>query len=168
MTEEKKQDEVVEEVKAEETPLEEAQTPEVTKEEEDLKTQFLRLSADFQNFRRRSEAEKADIYAYANEKIVLQVLEVIDNFERAMSSAPEDDKFAEGMTLILKQLEEVLSKNNVIEIEALGKAFDPAFHNAVMTEKTEGKEAGEVTKVLQKGYTLNNKVIRPSMVVVSE
>jgi len=146
----------------------EAPDKEASKEEEDLKTQFLRLSADFQNYRRRTEAEKSDIYAYANEKILLQILEVIDNFERAMASAPDDDKFADGMRLILKQLNEVLSRNNVSEIEAEGKAFDPAFHNAVMTEKAEGTESGTVTKVLQKGYLLNSKVIRPSMVAVSE
>lgn len=166
MTEEKIKDEATEEVKEEqaanETPQEEK------KEDEDLQARFLRLSADFQNFRRRSEAEKADIYAYANEKIILQVLEVIDNFERAMDAAPADDKFAEGIELILKQLIGILDKNNVKEIEALDKPFDPAFHNAVMTENVEGKDSGIVTKVLQKGYLLNTKVIRPSMVVVSE
>ena len=163
--EEEKQDAA--ETSADEVKTEE-QTAEASKEEEDLKTQFLRLSADFQNFRRRSEAEKADIYAYANEKIVLQILEVIDNFERAMAAAAADDKFAEGMQLILKQLTDVLDKNNVKEIEALNKTFDPAFHNAVMTEAAEGTESGIVTKVLQKGYLLNSKVIRPAMVAVSE
>ena len=154
------------EEKPEEKPEEKS---EEKKEEDDLQTKFLRLSADFQNFRRRSEAEKADIYAYANEKIVLQLLDVIDNFDRAMSAAPENDKFAEGMQLILKQLLDVLSKNSVVEIEALGKDFDPNFHNAVMTEAAaEGEDSGKVTKVLQKGYTLNNKVIRPAMVAVSQ
>jgi len=152
-----------------EKPAEESKdAKEEKKEDDDLQAKFLRLSADFQNFRRRSEAEKADIYAYANEKIVLQLLDVIDNFDRAMSAAAEGDKFAEGMELILKQLNDVLSKNNVVEIEALGKDFDPNFHNAVMTEAAEGQEAGKVTKVLQKGYTLNSKVIRPAMVAVSQ
>lgn len=176
MTEEiKKDEEVVQEAIKDDAPHEEPKEEEVkeeikveTKEDEDLQTKFLRLQADFQNFRRRSEAEKSDIYAYANEKIILQVLDVIDNFDRAMETAPADDKFAEGMKLILKQLTDVLDKNNVKEIEALNKNFDPAFHNAVMTEAAEGVESGMVTKVLQKGYVLNSKVIRPSMVVVSQ
>ena len=98
------------------------------------------------------------------------LLEVIDNFERAMEHAQDssDPKFAEGMQLILKQLQGVLEKNNVEEIEALGKPFDPNYHNAVMTEAAEGAESGAVTKVLQKGYMLNKKVIRPSMVAVAQ
>lgn len=169
MTEEQKK-ETTEEVKEEiqEEQVAEETSQEEKKEDEDLQAKFLRLSADFQNFRRRSEAEKADIYAYANEKIILQILDVIDNFGRAMDAAPEDDKFAEGMALILKQLTDILDKNNVKEIEALDKPFDPAFHNAVMTESIQGKDSGIVTKVLQKGYLLNSKVIRPTMVVVSE
>ena len=162
----KKEEEMARET--EEEKEETVEEVEEVKEDEDLQTKFLRLSADFQNFRRRSEAEKADIYAYANEKIFLQILDVIDNFDRAMQSAPADDKFAEGMQLILKQLQDLLEKNNVKEIEALDKVFDPNFHNAVMTEAAEGKESGTVLKVLQKGYTLNGKVIRPSMVVVTE
>ena len=139
-------------------------------EDEDLNTKYLRLAADFQNFRRRTEKEKSDIYAFANEKFASGLLEVMDNFERAMEHAEDspDPKLAEGMQLILKQLQGVLEKNNVEEIEALGKPFDPNYHNAVMTEAAEGCESGTVTKVLQKGYMLNKKVIRPSMVAVSQ
>ena len=142
---------------------------ELAEEDEDLNTKYLRLMADFQNFRRRTEKEKSDIYAFANEKFATGLLEVIDNFERAMEHGSEaDPKFAEGMQLILKQLQDVLSRNNVEEIEALGKPFDPAYHNAVMTEACEDCESGTVTKVLQKGYMLNKKVIRPAMVAVSQ
>lgn len=147
---------------------EEAGKPEESAQDEDLQTKFLRLSADFQNYRRRVDKEKSDIYAYANEKIVLQLLEVMDNFERAMQTADPDDKYAQGVGLIFKQLEDLLRKNNVEEIEALGKSFDPAYHNAVMTEAADDAEPGTITKVLQKGYTMNSKVIRPSMVAVSE
>ena len=140
-----------------------------TKEDEDLQTKYLRLAADFQNYKRRTEKEKADIYSYGNEKFAVDILDVIDNFERAMAAAPEDDKFAEGIELILKQLTTVLTKNGVSEIEAMGKPFDPNFHNAVMTENAEdGVESGTITKVLQKGYLLNSKVIRPSMVAVAQ
>ena len=85
-----------------------------------------------------------------------------------MDAKPEGDKFADGMELILVQLKGVLEKNKVEEIKALGEPFDPNFHNAVMTEAVEGTESGIVTRVMQKGYTLNGKVIRPAMVAVSQ
>lgn len=139
------------------------------KKEDDLQDKYLRLMAEYQNFRNRTAKEKADIYAHANEKMALDVLEVIDNFERAMTQKPEDDKFAEGIELILKQLQGVLEKNGVKEIEALGKEFDPNFHNAVITEDApEGINPGCVTKVFQKGYILNSKVIRAAMVAVAK
>ena len=155
----------------EEAPEEAPAGEEKPVEDEDLNTKYLRLAADFQNFRRRTEKEKSDIYAFANEKFALGLLEVMDNFERAMEHAADssDPKLAEGMQLILKQLQGVLEKNNVEEIEALGKPFDPNYHNAVMTEAAEeGTEPNTVTKVLQKGYMLNKKVIRPSMVAVAQ
>ena len=160
--------ESAESAEAEESEKQAEAPEEKPQEDEDLQTKFLRLSADFQNYRRRTEKEKSDIYAFANEKIVLQLLDVLDNFDRAMQTAPEDDKFAEGMGLILKQFTDLLDRNNVAEIEALGKSFDPNYHNAVMTEAAEDTESGIITKVLQKGYTLNGKVIRPSMVAVSQ
>lgn len=129
---------------------------------------YSRLFAEFQNYKRRTEKEKSDLYAYAGEKFATALLEVIDNFERAMDAKPEGDKFADGMELILVQLKGVLEKNKVEEIKALGEPFDPNFHNAVMTEAVEGTESGIVTRVMQKGYTLNGKVIRPAMVAVSQ
>ena len=143
--------------------------PEDAKKQEDLQMQYMRLAADFQNFRKRTEKERADIYAFACEGFASDLLNVMDNFERAMDAAPADDKFAEGMQLIFKQLQDVLKKNKVEEIAAQDAEFDPNFHNAVMTEPApEGEDGGKVTKVLQKGYTLNGKVIRPSMVAVSQ
>ena len=136
-------------------------------EEEALNVKYMRLMADFQNFKRRTEKEKSDIYAFANEKIVLELLNVIDNFERALEHSAEGDSFAEGMNMIFKQLQGVLEKAGVSEINAQGEDFDPNFHNAVMTEDSEEYESGKVTAVLQKGYILNNKVIRPSMVKVA-
>ena len=149
-----------------EAPAEEG--AETSKEDEDLQTKYLRLAADFQNFRRRTEKEKSEVYAFANEKFATSLLEVIDNFDRALAQGSSDEKFAEGMGLILKQLQDVLTKNNVAEIKAEGEPFDPNFHNAVMTEAAEGVESGNVVKVLQKGYTLNGKVIRAAMVTVAE
>ena len=136
-------------------------------EEEALNTKYLRLMADFQNYKRRTEKEKHDIYAFANEKIVSELLNVIDNFERALDAGDSGDSFVEGMNLIFKQLQGVLEKAGVVEIEALGQDFDPNFHHAVLTEDSAEYESGKVTAVLQKGYLLNNKVIRPSMVKVA-
>ena len=135
--------------------------------EESSDTKYMRLMADFQNFKRRTEKEKSDIYAYANEQIALGLLEVIDNFERALDHESTDKAYAEGIELILKQLIEVLKKSGIEEIKTLGEEFDPNFHNAVMMEDNPDFESGKVTEVLQKGYTLNSKVIRPSMVKVN-
>ncbi len=141
------------------------------REEEDLNTKYLRLAADFQNYKRRVENEKSDIYAFANEKFALDLLEVVDNFERALLHAQDcqDRQFAEGMQLIFKQLLDMLTKNSVEEINSLGEVFDPNMHHAVMMEEpADEAESGKVTKVLKKGYMLNNRVIRPAMVAVAQ
>ena len=127
----------------------------------------MRLMADFQNYKKRVEKEKSDIYSYANEKLVTELLNVLDNFERALEHEGEDKSFHEGMQMIFKQLFDVLEKSGLKEIPALGEEFDPNFHNAVMNEDTEEYESGTVSGVMQKGYTLNGKVIRPSMVKVA-
>ncbi|QIB69564.1 nucleotide exchange factor GrpE [Aminipila butyrica] len=143
----------------------EPETEDVPAEESEQK--YLRLMADFQNYKRRTEKEKSDIYAYANEKIVSELLDVIDNFERALAHGEGEEGFVQGMNNIFKIFKGVLEKSGLEEIEATGVAFDPNFHNAVMTEDSEEHESGLVTAVLQKGYKLNGKVIRPSMVKVA-
>lgn len=140
----------------------------VSKEDEELNIRYLRLAADFQNYRKRVEKEKGDIYAYANEKIVVELLDVIDNFERALEHGDRSEGFAEGMNMIFKQLKGVLERNGVEELSVLGEQFDPNFHHAVLTENSAEYESGKVTMVLQKGYMLNKKVIRPAMVKVAE
>ncbi len=141
---------------------------EETKEEGDAR--YLRLAADFQNYKKRVEREKSEIYSYANEKIALDIIEVMDNFERALEHSEEcaDKQFAEGVEMIYKQLKGVLDKNNIVEIKAEGEDFDPNFHNAVISEENPDFESGKVIQALQKGYTLNDKVIRPSMVRVAQ
>lgn len=157
---------------AEENAEEKAEAAEEKKEEkeaepeEDGDAKYLRLMADFQNYKKRVEKEKKDLYSYANEKLVTELLAVLDNFERALAHEDSGDGFKEGMEMIFKQLMDVLEKSGLAEIAALGEDFDPNFHNAVMTEETEEYESGKVSGVLQKGYTLNGKVIRPSMVKV--
>jgi molecular chaperone GrpE len=140
-------------------------------EVDDSETKYLRLAADFQNYKRRTEEEKSKTYAYANEKFSTDLLEVVDNFERAISqdtTEGADVKFIEGMELILVQLRNVLTKNGVEEIEAEGAEFDPNLHHAVMTEPATKKNVGKVTEVLQKGYKLKDRVIRPAMVKVAQ
>ena len=174
----KKMDEVLEEEVIEETSdeqAEEAQAEEKVEEQEAkanpedeaLNERYLRLMADFQNFKRRTEKEKSDIYAFANEKLIGELLNVIDNFERALAAGNAEDNFYKGMEMILKQLLGVIEKAGASEIKALGEDFDPNFHNAIMMEDSSEYESGKVTGVLQKGYVLNNKVIRPAMVKVA-
>lgn len=151
----------------EEQTEDQADTEEKSEEDEALNSKYLRLMADFQNYKRRVEKEKSDIYAYANEKLVSQLLDVIDNFERALLHEAADESFVEGMKMIFKQLTGVLEKAGLEEINALGEDFDPNFHNAVMTEDNDDYDSGKVTEVMQKGYLLNKKVIRPSMVKVN-
>ena len=180
MNEELKKDEIntdaeaEEKVKAEAKEAEEAEAvdeadapAEAAEEDEALNAKYLRLMADFQNYKRRVEKEKSDIYAYANEKIVSELLNVIDNFERALQHECADERYVEGMQMIFKQFAGVLEKAGLEEITAEGEDFDPNFHNAVMTEDNPEFGSGKVTEVLQKGYLLNKKVIRPSMVKVN-
>ena len=159
--------EVCEDAEADEEAEAQAEEKETNPEDEALNERYLRLMADFQNFKRRTEKEKSDIYAFANEKIIGELLNVIDNFERAMASGNAEDNFYKGMEMILKQLLGVIEKAGASEIKALGEDFDPNFHNAIMMEDSTEYESGKVTGVLQKGYVLNNKVIRPAMVKVA-
>jgi molecular chaperone GrpE len=125
--------------------------------------------ADFQNYKRRSEKERTEIHAFANEKIVTQLLEVLDNFERALEQDPgSEEQFRNGMTLIIDQFKTVLNKSGVAEIPADKAEFDPNYHHAIMMENAESVKSGHVSMVLQKGYTMNGKVIRPSIVKVAE
>ncbi len=142
---------------------------EAKKAEEAESERYMRLMAEFQNFKRRVAREKSDIHAYANEKIVGELLPVLDNFERALDTEGGDlEAYAKGMQLIFEQLKKALENAGLEEIKAMDETFDPNVHNAVMTENLEDKEDGTVTKVLQKGYKLKDKVIRPSMVAVNK
>ncbi len=161
--------EAAEESGAEETAEagEDKAAEEEKKAEEQESERYMRLMAEFQNFKRRAAREKSDIHAYANEKIIGELLPVLDNFERALDTKSEDvEGYAKGMELIFTQLRTALEHAGLAEIPALGEEFDPNVHNAVMTEDSEEIEDNHISKVLQKGYKLNDKVIRPSMVAV--
>lgn len=138
-------------------------------DDESISVKYMRLAADFQNFKRRADRQRSEIYARANEKIVTELLDVLDNFERALSdtSSDENEGFKDGMEMIFNQLKSVMENVGVKEIEAEGIDFDPNFHNAVMMEDTDKVESGKVSCVLQKGYTLNDRVVRAAMVKVA-
>lgn len=137
------------------------------KDEDQESERYMRLMAEFQNYKRRAAREKSDIHAYANEKIINELLPVLDNFERALDTKSDDvEGYVKGMELIFQQLKTALEHAGLKEIAAMGEEFDPNFHNAVMTEDSDEHDDGRISKVLQKGYTLNDKVIRPSMVAV--
>ena len=135
---------------------------------EELTDRLTRQMAEFDNFRKRTEKEKSQMYEIGAKDIIEKILPVVDNFERGLAQAPEGDSFADGMKMIYKQLITTLDELGVKPIEAVGKEFDPNFHNAVM--HVEDEEAGEniVVEEFQKGYTYKDFVVRHSMVKSSQ
>lgn len=139
-------------------------------EQKQLKNRLLRIQADYDNYRRRTKEEAAAFEKYRSQKLAEQILPVVDNFERALDSKPESEeakKLLEGMDMIYRQLKKALENENVSEIEALGKPFDPEYHQAVMQVEDEKTDSNVVVEVLQKGYKLDDRVLRPAMVKVN-
>ena len=134
----------------------------------DLNNKLTRLQADFQNFKKRSDREKEQSVNYGIEKVVKDLLPILDNFQRAVKTCENtESSFFQGIEMIQMQLLELLSSNSILEIAAAGEKFDPNQHHAVSVLESElGSET--VVEVLQKGYKLNDKVIRPAMVIVSK
>lgn len=131
---------------------------------------FLRTQADFDNFRRRTRQEKEEMAKYAAAGLIESLLPVIDNFERAIEAGKATDpasSLLQGIEMVYKQLKDALASAGLEEIDCLGKPFDPFQHEAVMREPSEEHEEGTVIDVLQKGYRLKERVIRPAMVKVS-
>ena len=127
--------------------------------------------AEFENFRKRTEKEKAAMFEMGAKSVVEKILPVVDNFERGLAAIPEEDKtspFAEGMSMIYKQLMTELEGLGVKPIEAVGKEFDPNFHNAVMQVESEEYEEGVIAQELLKGYMYRDTVVRHSMVAVTQ
>ncbi|MFZ5826628.1 MAG: nucleotide exchange factor GrpE [Bacillota bacterium] len=136
----------------------------------DLRDRLLRAQADFENYRRRMQREKEETAIYANQKLLLNLLPVLDNLERALATQPTDgdEKLRQGVELTARSFREILAREGVTAIEAVGKPFDPNEHEAVMTEDSSEHEDGTVLFEFQKGYRLGDRVIRPSMVKVSK
>lgn len=140
-------------------------------ESEELRNQLIRLQADFSNYKKRMEKEREGYIDLGVKKLALDILPVIDNLERALKSIEEyanDDEIFKGINLIDDQLLEVLAKNNITEIKANGEKFDPNLHHAVAMVDSEDLESDMIVDVLQKGYQINESVLRPSMVRVSK
>lgn len=133
---------------------------------EELTDRVKRQLAEFENFRTRSEKEKAQMYDMGAKTIVEKILPVVDNFERGLAGVQEGDAFGDGMKMVYKQMMTALEEAGVKPIEAVGKEFNPDFHNAVMQVESEEYESGVVAQELQKGYMYRDTVVRHSMVAV--
>lgn len=143
------------------------QVEKLTGDLQEKKDRLLRLQADFDNFRRRSAKEREEISAVVTQNFCKDMLPLLDNFERAMAAETKDvEAFKKGVEMIFTQFQEVLKKNGLEQIEAVGQKFDPNFHQAVMRVEDPEKEDDTVAQELQKGYMVKGRVIRPSMVQV--
>lgn len=139
------------------------------KKQEELTNRLQRLQADFSNYKKRVEKEKEGYIGFGIETLALQILPVIDNFDRALEA--EEDKespFYKGVEMIYSELINVLDKNNIHEMDSLEKPFNPELHHAVGMESTDKYDKDTVIRILQKGYIMKDKVIRPAMVIVSQ
>jgi molecular chaperone GrpE len=156
-----------------------ASTAALEKERDTLKEQLLRAVADFDNYRKRIERERRELSDYATTDVLLELLPIIDNFERALqapASAPgatsgrpaEREAFKKGVELIHKQMLDLLRKRGVTLIDALGADFDPNVHQAVIHEPSDEHREGEVMQELQRGYKLGDRLLRPAMVKVAK
>ena len=145
----------------------------VKKDNIELNDKVLRTLAELQNYKKRKDEEVNRILKYSDEDLILELLPIIDNFERAIKLDDQNlndelSKFLEGFKMIYTSILNLLNKYEVIEIESLGKEFDPTYHQAVITDDIEEYDNNSVIEVLQKGYMYKDKVIRPAMVKVSE
>ena len=137
----------------------------------ELDDRVKRQMAEFENFRKRTEKEKATMFEMGAKSVIEKILPVVDNFERGLAAIPEEDKnspFAEGMNMIYKQLMTELEGLGVKPIEAVGQEFDPNFHNAVMQVESDEYEEGVIAQELLKGYMYRDTVVRYSMVAVTQ
>ncbi|MGD9676798.1 MAG: nucleotide exchange factor GrpE [Vulcanibacillus sp.] len=137
---------------------------------EESQNRLMRVQADFDNFRKRTTTEKEDLAKYVNAQLIKSLLPACDNFERAIKAAKENDNLdslLQGIEMVYRQIEDVLTNEGLKEIESLGKSFNPEYHQAVMQVESEEHEAGVIIEELQKGYLFKGRVIRPSMVKVS-
>lgn len=128
---------------------------------------YVRAIADFDNFRKRTEREKADFFRYAVASVLKDILPVLDNFDRALDHAAEGDEFHKGVLLIYRQLFELLQRHGLKTVEEVGVTFDPNIHEAVIREEDPSVANHTVVAVLQRGYFLHDRLLRPALVKVA-
>ena len=154
-------------------PMKELEEKFIKSEEEAKQSydRYLRVSAEFENYKKRSAREMDDFRKFANQSLVKELLPIVDNLELAIKSANEnrdvDTKLLDGVNLTLKEILKIFEKYHVKAIEALGETFDPRYHEAVMREETDKHPENSITNELQKGYLIHDRLLRPSMVVVA-
>lgn len=141
---------------------------ELRRERDALQDRLLRTAAEFDNYRKRMDRERRDLAEYTAGEVIKDLLPIIDNLERALQAAAQDDTLRKGVELIHKQMLEALRKRGVTPIEALGADFDPNFHQAVIHEESAQHREGEVMEELQRGYVVGDRLLRPAMVKVAK
>ena len=169
MADKKKKEEVKEEIQEEVTPevTEEAPENEFEKKYNDVSEKYMRTLAEYDNYRKRTIKEKESIYPEAKAVVIEKFLPVMDNFQRAIDSAENKDGFYEGVVMLKKQMDDVLTALGVEEIKSVGESFNPEFHNAVMHVDDEEQGENVIVEEFQKGYKIGDRVIRHSMVKVA-
>ena len=145
----------------------EEKKPDLKAEMDALNDKYLRICAEYDNFRKRSQKEKDSLYGDVKAETLKNFLPVYDNLVRALAQSTEDEAYRRGVEMIMNQFNVTMEKLGVTEIECLGKKFDPAFHNAVMHVEDEEKGENEIVEVFQKGFMMGDKVIRFAMVKVA-
>jgi molecular chaperone GrpE len=145
-----------------------AQLTEAQAQAAEYKDGWQRALADFQNYKRRTETEKAETYTSAVGNIIKRYLPVLDDLERALAARPANLAWVDGIELIFRKLQTILENEGLKRIEAVGKPFDPFFHEAIAQEPVAGVEPGTVIDVVQQGYMLGERVIRPASVRVAQ
>lgn len=160
----------VTELDAEQDPQEAEELQQAQEQVAEVTNRLVRLQAEYDNYRRRVQREKDELALYANQKLMLTLLPVLDNLERALATpaSPGDEKLRQGVELTARSFREGLAKEQLTAIEAVGQPFDPNLHEAVMTVQSEEHDDGTVVSEFLKGYKLADRVIRPSMVQVNK
>ena len=141
---------------------------EINKKLKEAEEKALRMQAELINYRRRKDEDTSRMLKYANEGIITDILMVVDNFERALSVDSKDESLKQGINMIYTNLVNILTNYGVTEIKALGEVFNPSIHQAVSKDNINDKDDNIILEVLQKGYMLKDKVIRPAMVKVNQ
>ena len=149
-----------------------SQLEEAQQQAQDSYDRLLRVSAEFDNYKKRTAREMQDVIKYANEKIFKELLTVVDNLERAIDAAgvdrADDDPLVKGIHLTLGEVLKILERHKVSPVKALGEPFDPTYHQAMMQEEVADQAPNTVVREMQKGYVIHDRLLRPAMVVVSK